>query len=206
MRRTGVLVLLSALLGALCVVAAGPAQACSCAGATTAVYAEHADAVFIGRLISREVPEQPITSSADPALHVFAVDTVVKGAVTERQEVLSPVSGASCGLEIFDDGPVAVFATRTPDPYINGDAPSAGDRYFAYLCDGTAPLTPELEAELTALGPASAPAPVPAAPGPRAAATAAPDDGNGPVAAILVAAAAALLGAGVLLAMRRRRG
>ncbi|WP_040338738.1 hypothetical protein [Candidatus Blastococcus massiliensis] len=207
MRRTGVLVLLGALLGALFVVAAAPAQACSCAEATAAQYLESADAVFTGRLVSREAPEERITS-ADPALHVFAVDTVHKGSVTERQEILSPMSGASCGLEITDDGPVAVFASRTPDPYINGEASAADDQYFAYLCDGTGPLTPELEAELAALGPASAPAPAPAPPEPRAAATPTDDgpDDDGPLAAILVAAAAALLGAGALLVLRRRRG
>lgn len=203
MRRTGILVLLSALLGALGVVGATPALACSCAEATTAQYVAGADAVFTGRLLSREVPEE-LTTSADPALHVFAVDTVVRGEVTERQEILSPAYGASCGLEVLEGESVAVFATRAPDPYINDGAVPAEGQYFAYLCDGTAPLTPELEAELAALGPASAPTPVPAPTEPRAAATSADDD-DGPLTAVLVAAAAALLGAGALLAFRRRR-
>src|SRR5829696_8157380 len=105
MRRTGVLLLLGAVLGALVGLGASPAQACSCAGGTTAEFAERADAVFTGRLLSREEPTQPVTSSTDPALHVFAVDAVAKGAVSGRQEVLSPVSGASCGLELTGDGP-----------------------------------------------------------------------------------------------------
>lgn len=206
MRRTGVLLLLSALLGALVVVGAAPAQACSCAGGTTAEFAARADAVFTGRLVSRTEPDRPIRSSADPALHVFAVDAVVKGAVSARQEVLSPVSGATCGLELTGEGPVAVFATRTPDPYISASDPDlADDQYYAYLCGGSAPLTPELEAELGPLRPVAA-SPPPAAPvEPRAAATSSPDR-DGPAAALLVlGGGAVLVCAGALLVLRRRR-
>jgi hypothetical protein len=208
MRRTGILLLLGALIGALVVVGASPAQACSCAGGTTAEFTERADAVFTGRLVSRDEPDQPVLSSADPALHVFAVDAVAKGAVSERQEVLSPLSGASCGLELTGDGPVAVFATRTPDRYISASDPGLeDDQYYAYLCDGSAPLTPQLEAELGPLRPVAArTVPEPATPvEPRAAATTAPDS-DGPAAALLVIGGGAvlLLGAGAL-ALRRRR-
>jgi MYXO-CTERM domain-containing protein len=206
MRRTWVLLLLGALSGALVVLGASPAQACSCAGGTTAEFTERADAVFTGRLVSRDEPSQGITSSADPALHVFAVDAVAKGAVSDEQEVLSPVSGASCGLELTGDGPVVVFATRTADPYL-GDAtpPLEDDQYYAYLCGGSAPLTPQLEAELGPLQPV-APATVPATPvEPRAGATTAPDR-DGPSPAILVpGGGVVLLGAGALVLLRRRR-
>lgn len=211
MRRTAVLLLLSALMGALVVLGAAPAQACSCAGGTAAEFTERADAVFTGRLVSREEPDGLVISSADPALHVFAVDAVAKGAVSERQEILSPVSGASCGLELTGDGPVAVFATRTAASGLSpGTPPLEDDQYYAYLCGGSAPLTPELEAELGALRPVTpVSAPPPAAPvEPRAAATTAPDR-DGPPAALLVLGAA-VLGAAVLLGvcglvLRRRR-
>ena len=204
MRRTGALLLLSALVGAPVVLGASPAQACSCAGGTTAEFTERADAVFTGRLVSRDVPRE-LRTSADPALHVFAVDAVAKGAVSERQEVLSPASGASCGLELTGEGTVVVFATRTADPYINASGPELeDDQYYAYLCDGSAPLTAELEAELGPLQPA-APATEAATPvEPRAAATTAPDR-DGPTPALLVlAGGAVLLGAGALLLRRRR--
>ncbi|MBJ7451806.1 MAG: hypothetical protein JHC71_06930 [Blastococcus sp.] len=204
MRRTGVLLLLGAVLGALVVLGATPAQACSCAGGTTAEFAERADAVFTGRLVSRDVPRE-LRTSADPALHVFAVDAVAKGAVSERQEVLSPVSGASCGLEITGDGPVAVFATRTADSFPGIPTPElADDQYFAYLCGGSAPLTPQLAADLGPLRPVAAD-PGPAVPvQPRAASTTSPDR-DGPAAALLaLGGGAVLLGAGALVLRRRR--
>ena len=207
MRRAGVLLLLSALLGALVVVGASPAQACSCAGGTTAEFADRADAVFTGRLVSRTEPGRPGTS-ADPALHVFAVDAVTKGAVSERQEVLSPVSGASCGLELTGEGAVVVFATRTADPHLSASGPELeDDQYYAYLCGGSAPLTPQLEAELTALGPVTpATGPGPAAPvEPRAAATTSPDrDGSAGALLVLGGGAVLLLGVGALVLRRRR--
>lgn len=206
MRRTGILLLLSALLGALVVVGAGPAQACECVGDTTAGFIERADAVFTGRLISREEPGGPVRSSADPALHVFAVDAVAKGAVSERQEVLSALSGASCGLEVTGDGPVVVFATRAVDPHIAADwLPLRDDQYYASLCDGTAPLTPQLAAELGTLRPVAATTePAPVAPvEPQAAAPPAPDR-EWPTGTLLVLGAAVVLGAGALLLRRRR--
>jgi LPXTG-motif cell wall-anchored protein len=208
MRRTGVLLLLGAVLGALVVLGATPAQACSCAGGTAAQFAERADAVFTGRLVSRDVPRE-LRTSADPALHVFAVDAVAKGAVSERQEVLSPVSGASCGLELTGGGPVAVFATRTAGAFPDIPTPELeDDQYFAYLCGGTAPLTPQLEADLGPLRPVAAD-PGPAVPGPavpvrpRAASTTSPDR-DGPSALLLLGGGAVLLGAGALLLRRRR--
>lgn len=209
MRRTGVLLLLGTLLGALVVLGATPAQACSCAGGTTAEFAERADAVFTARLVAREVPRE-LRTSADPALHVFVVDAVAKGVVSERQEVLSPVSGASCGLELTGQGPVAVFATRTADAFPGIPTPELeDDQYFAYLCGGTAPLTPQLAADLGPLRPVAAD-PGPAVPGPavpvqpRAVSTTSPDR-DGPSAALLVlGGGAVLLGAGALVLRRRR--
>ena len=128
------------LLGAAAVLAGpvSPAAACDCAGAPTARHYADADVVFTGTLESRTVPE-PLVSSADPATWVFAVDRALKGSVPERAVVLSPVSGASCGLELTGTGPFVVFA---------GDA---GTHLTAGLCQGTAELTPALERELDGL-------------------------------------------------------
>ncbi|CCG05515.1 hypothetical protein [Blastococcus saxobsidens] len=134
-------------------VLAAPASACSCTGGTTAEFFARADAVFTGSLGSRSVdrPPGPIGSSTDPALHVFAVDTVFKGTASERQGVVSPESGASCGLELTGDGQFAVFATRDATLGETPFTPLAEGQYAAFLCGGTTELTPALEAELRAL-------------------------------------------------------
>lgn len=138
-------------------VLATPAAACSCAGLATAEQFERADVVFAGHLVSREVNGG--ASSSDPALHVFAVDAVFKGTAHARQGVVSAASGASCGLELSGDGPFLVFADR---PGEQGDGP-----YSAGLCDGTAPVTPDLLTEVRSLSAAEGAAvdPLPGAAG-----------------------------------------
>ncbi|MGR6966431.1 hypothetical protein ACU610_18390 [Geodermatophilus sp. URMC 61] len=133
------------LLAALLLVLAGwvpasPASACSCAAGTTVDALASADAVFSGRLVSREEDD-------GTALHVFAVDTVYVGEVSARQGVVSAASGASCGLELSGAGPFLVFATRQ------------GDRLTADLCGGTGPWTAPAAAEVQMLTGASPPEP-----------------------------------------------
>ena len=110
--------------GAVLVVgAASPASACSCAvtGASDRASADAllagADAVFTGRLVDRQEPVSlsGMSSSADLATLTFAVTTVYKGQVAPRQEVRTPQSGASCGLEITGEGPFLLFAQRAAD-------------------------------------------------------------------------------------------
>jgi hypothetical protein len=201
-RRTAVTLLLSGLLMAAGLLVATPASACSCVGQTTQEFFDRADAVFAARLVSREEPPGPIISSADPALHVFAVDTVFKGTAHEAQGVLSPVSGATCGLELVGEGPFVVFASRSTDLGGEPFAALADDQYAAFLCGGTAPLTPALEAKLTALSPPPAPSeepPVPGAAGPADAGSALP----GPAIAAVVALGL-VVGSGALVHRRRR--
>ena len=201
MRRTAVTLLLSGLLMAAGLLVATPASACSCVGQTTQEFFDRADAVFTARLVSREEPA-PMTSSADPALHVFAVDTVFKGTAHEEQAVLSPVSGATCGLELVGEGPFVVFASRSADLGGEPFATLADDQYAAFLCGGTAPLTPALEAELTALSPAPAPSEEPPAPG-----AAGPADAGSALPGPAIAAVVALglvVGTGALVHRRRR--
>jgi hypothetical protein len=161
-------------------VLAPAASACSCTGGTAADHALRADAVFSGRLVDREVV-------GGTALHVFAVDTVYAGEVSARQGVLSPASGASCGLELAGEGPFLVFADREDD------------RLAAGLCGGTAAWTLEAAAEVQMLTGASAPEP-------GAAGTELP---GGPSDAALEAAVAVLLvgafGGGLLLRRRAAR-
>ncbi|MGY2085502.1 hypothetical protein [Blastococcus sp. SYSU DS0539] len=202
MRRTALFLLLSCWFAGLGLVVASPATACSCTGGTTAEFLARADVVFTGSLVSREEPSGIRVGSGDPALHVFAVDTVVKGTAHARQGVLSPASGASCGLELTGDGPVAVFATRDADLGGTAFTTLADGQYAAFLCGGTAQLTPALEAELRALAPAG-----PAGAGALrrgGAGTELPAGGRAP-ALLLVTGTVVVLGGVALLRRRTRR-
>lgn len=174
----------SGLLATLLLVLAGwvlapSASACSCAGGTPTELALRADAVFSGRLVSREV------LGGDTALHVFAVDTVYAGEVAARQGVVSAASGASCGLELTGEGPFLVFATREDG------------RLAAGLCGGTTAWTAEAAAEVQMLTGATAPEP----------GTAGTEFPTGPSRTALEAGAAVVLAAAVVggLLLRRRQ-
>lgn len=144
-RRLGTTVLVGCALLLTGWVAAPSASACSCALGSTAGQVAGADVVFTGTLVSREVehPDDPVRSSSDRAVHVFAVDTLYKGTAFPRQVVVSADSGASCGLELQGDGPFLIVATSP------ADAPEG--QLAADLCGGSAQLTPELEAEVQAV-------------------------------------------------------
>lgn len=187
-----VLALFLAALGVV-VLPAAPAAACDCVSDDAAGFFARADVVFTGTLVSREVshPNAPVFSSADPALHVFAVDSVFKGSAAEHQGVVSADSGATCGLELSGTGPFVVFA--------NSDAALPAGEYAASLCGGSGPLTAALEADLRELGPAAGPS---AEPRPGAAGVA-PVDGPGPWP--WLAGGAVVLVAGALVRRRRRR-
>ena len=196
-RRVLTTVLVSSVLLLTSWVAPAPASACSCAGGTTAEQFDRADAVFTGTLLSREVqhPAGAVHGSDDPAVHVFALDVRYKGTASARQQVVSPDSGASCGLELTGDGPFLVFAT---DP---ADAPEG--QLAAGLCGGTAPSTPELTAEVAQLAASTGPVVYDRRPiGDEMSADESP--AWTPLALEIGAAVLALL-AGVLAVRRRRR-
>jgi hypothetical protein len=199
-RRAAGILLLTCLYAVVALLVAPPASACSCAGGTTQGFFDGADAVFTGSLVSREEPAV-VTSSADPALHVFAVDTVYKGTVHESQGVLSPVSGATCGLELSGDGPFVVFATRSADLGGGQFAPLADDQYAAFLCGGTGPLTPALTAELVAM--AEGPGDPPAEPSPEAGGV--EPAASRPVIPVVAGIGALLVVGATVLLVRRRR-
>jgi hypothetical protein len=201
-RRTTGILLLTYLYMIGTVLVAPAASACSCVGGTTQGFFADADAVFTGSLVAREEPAT-ITSSADPALHVFAVDTVYKGKVHQSQGVLSPVSGATCGLELTGDGPFVVFATRSADLGGGEFTTMADDQYAAFLCGGTGPVTPEIEAELTTL--ADVPEEPPAAPLPGAACVE-QSASSGLLPAFAGVGAVVVLAGGALVLRHRLRG
>jgi hypothetical protein len=125
------------LIGGLLLVTAGPAAACSCGQQSQAQAAAQADAVFVGRLVDRvDPPQRPMMSSSDPATLTFDVSRVYKGTVTARQEIVTAMSGASCGLELTGEGPFVVFGQRLSYERYQLEP----GQYAANLCGGSRAL------------------------------------------------------------------
>jgi hypothetical protein len=130
---------------------AGSVSACSCVGFTDAAAFDQADVVFTGRLVERSVPDGEIVSTTDPALHVFAVDTVLKGEAFAMQSVVSARDGASCGLELPFGADAVIFARTASLDYDLTDG-----ELEANLCGGS-----RVGPAPDGLGVASAPIPGP---------------------------------------------
>lgn len=124
----------------LVVVGAAPSFACSCARGDAADFAGRATVVVSGTVTDVvPPPKQKVMSSMDPATYVVAVDQVLKGEAGATVEVLSPNSGASCGLENVEPGRrYVVFASHQS---MEG---ADSDHLWANLCGGTGPATPKL--------------------------------------------------------------
>ncbi len=137
--------LLTVLLASLTIVVipASPSFACSCARASTEQYVDGADAVFTGTVTGKEPPpERAVMSSMDPITYTFDVERWFKGERENPVEILSAMSGASCGLEGVRAGQrYVVFASES----------RRGDReLWASLCGGTAPWSADLESDVAA--------------------------------------------------------
>lgn len=145
--------LVAALLVALGVVAFAPtpAYACSCVGGTAADFVVGAEVVLTGTMEKRDEPAV-WNSSADPATYTVTVDRVYKGAATSTQEVLTPVSGASCGLENIKLGERYVVFGSYAD--FMGEPT---DELWATLCGGTDRATPDYVAAVEAVAGAGGP-------------------------------------------------
>lgn len=135
-------VLCASLFAALSivVVGAGPSFACSCVADDAAGHVEGATVVVSGTVTDVvPPPSTKVMSSLDPATYVVDVDQVFKGQAGPTVEVLSPNSGASCGLENVEPGRrYVVFASHQS---MEG---ADTDHLWANLCGGTGPATPEL--------------------------------------------------------------
>ncbi len=150
----------AAIFASTLLLGTGTASACSCVESTDAELLDAVDVVFRGTLIDYEFVEDPDGdgewSSSDPATYTFAVSEVLKGTATETQRVLSPVDGASCGLEIPHEGEFIVLAQAV---LWDGPALAEGD-LAAYLCDGTRPASAGFEHDLQPYPPDPNPATV----------------------------------------------
>jgi hypothetical protein len=125
-----------------------PVAACSCSQVSDQEAMAQSDAVFVG--VVERAPTIPTTgtwSSTDPGVWRFAVESVHKGTVAPDQEVVSALSGASCGLELPEQGRVVVFARTEPRAEALEQA-VAGATLYADLCGGSRALAGPPPAEL----------------------------------------------------------
>ena len=78
------------------------AAACSCVQwGNPRTELARADGAFVGVFLRRRpLRPGPLRSSADPYVYVFRVERRLKGRLGRDVEVISPESGASCGLEV----------------------------------------------------------------------------------------------------------
>ena len=114
---------------------AEPAWACSCESRSDEAAIAHADAAFSGTLVETSITGD-VVGSDHPERFVFDVRDVFKGEVRATQTVVTPVDGASCGLEISGPGLHLVFAF---DSSQMTSGARAGELY-SDLCSGTRPL------------------------------------------------------------------
>jgi hypothetical protein len=140
--------LVAVMAGGLLLMTPGPAAACSCAIVRSeAERMARADAVFVGELVGSRVDPSATTLKTStipyppPVVLTFKVSRVHKGAVSARQEIVTPGGGgAGCGgfgIGLRGTGPFLVFAYD-----------SAGDMYLlqpgqyaSNLCSGSRALT-----------------------------------------------------------------
>jgi hypothetical protein len=136
------------MAGGLLLMTAAPATACTCAMVRSeAERMARADAVFVGELIGSRV--DPSASPRDtgrfpypaPVVLTFKVSRIHKGAVGERQEIVTPGGGdAGCGgfgIGLRGTGPFLVFAFNSAGHmYRLGPG-----QYASNLCSGSHALT-----------------------------------------------------------------
>ena len=122
----------------LVLIAPAPAWACSCAQGDADEFARWADVVVVGTVTDREPPPpEEVMSTADPATYTVAVTRVLKGEAAPTTQVLSAISGASCGLEGIEIGAeYVVFAAHD------------GGELWANGCGGTRLAAPGFVADV----------------------------------------------------------
>jgi hypothetical protein len=148
------------LLGGVVLLTAGPATACTCwSPRSEAGGVARADAVFVGTLVSHVIhvdhKARELMASPDPAVAwrafrndstrsvwTFQVSRVYKGAVGQRQEIITPPGapgGSNCsgvgGLQHPGTKPLVVLAFSSGRRY----RPQPG-QYASNMCSGSRPL------------------------------------------------------------------
>jgi hypothetical protein len=137
------LALSATIVTILLAIASRPARACSCGELTDEEAFQGATAVFLGTVRSVSAAEVP-TTRYGPLLEVtLDVARVWKGEVSRTQAVVTPNSGATCGVTFHAGRTYLVYVTRN------------ASGFWASLCSGT--RATDQAADELGLGPGSAP-------------------------------------------------
>ena len=102
-----------AALALLSLVAAADGYACSCRPVDLERDLPLADAAMIGTVLERTVV-------GGTATYLFRVEQIYKGDVESRAEVVTPASGASCGLDARVGDRLGLLLTREGDAWTSG--------------------------------------------------------------------------------------
>ena len=121
----GRLLVLALLALSTVLLAPAPAFACSCAGVSPAEYVDGTDVVVSGRVLDHtEARSRPWGGT--PSTYLVAADTVWRGEVTERFEVVGGEAGDTCAMEGIEVDRRYVFFLH-----------QQGDELHGSLCSGT---------------------------------------------------------------------
>lgn len=144
-RVLGAALTVPVLIGALVLVTAGPAAACSCAQMTEAQLAARVDVLFVGTLVNSRVDPSVLTREyreerkrrervdrsavpePDPVVLTFEVSRVYKGAVGKRQEIVIPFPPVADG-RVHDT--CGSYVPATPGPWLLFASQPSGDNTF----------------------------------------------------------------------------
>lgn len=100
-------------------------------------YLEQADAAFYGYVIAARIEDPELVAEGEarlagpPTIFTVAVQEVYKGSVRARQEVVTALSGASCGAGLEIDRSYVIYARYPVEGAPEKSPLSTG------LCDGT---------------------------------------------------------------------
>ncbi|HVL05775.1 MAG TPA: hypothetical protein VM388_07295 [Acidimicrobiales bacterium] len=130
------------MTGAITVIGAEPASACSCrADVAVADALAESDGAFVGVFIGRDDPAVPgeVVSSGRRVLNHFQVERSVKGDIGERVDVRAAAGGASCGLELEAGDRTGLLLRRDGGVWTSSLCSQVEPRALLAVAPGTAP-------------------------------------------------------------------
>lgn len=116
------------VLAVLALGVAADAYACSCRPVNLERDLPTADGAMIGTVLERTV-------SGGTATYLFRVEQVYKGDVDSRAEIVTPASGAACGLEAGVGDRVGLLLARKGDEWRSGLCSQADPADFLALTE-----------------------------------------------------------------------
>lgn len=135
------------LVAAVHLLGASPASACSCGPVTEAQAATGATAVFAGKLVAATLVPADLPESEALAL-TFEVDSVYKGDIAARQDVVDALPNGQCGPAVGPVGATYLVFTHASVRY-PGYSGVPGWSMYTGSCGGNrllsvTPVSPEL--------------------------------------------------------------